>query len=199
MAIVRIGHLYDTSGNVLSIKSSEVFDANTKKFLSDFITETATKFTNVMTAITSKAPVLRAATITERNNLEVVSNQLVWVLDATGDSSVKRGAALYLSNVSNGVTTYDKIAEVESLDLVVNWADIQNKPVSTTDNIDDAVSKRHEHTNKSTVDKLSDSNGTLLYNGSAISGVTGIAYGPTLAQCTDFTGKLRIVLEDVTV
>ena len=68
-----------------------------------------------------------------------------WVKDATGDSSVKRGAAKYLYEgdvaedgaISNG--QWVKTAEVESMDMVFKWADIQDKPTSAVEDIDKAV------------------------------------------------------------
>jgi hypothetical protein len=51
------------------------------------------------------------------------------------------------------------------MDLIVNWADIQNKPTSSVADIDDAVTKKHTHTNKTQLDKVGeDGNGYFTYN-----------------------------------
>lgn len=89
-----------------------------------------------------------------------------YVTDATGDPTVTKGAAEYIWDGSKWVKTY----EAESLDLVLDWALIQNKPSSAVGDIDDAVAKRHDHANKADVlDKLSSSDdGKLLFDGKPV-------------------------------
>ena len=65
-----------------------------------------------------------------------------WVRDATGDASVTKGAAKYIYDG----TAWLKTAEAESMDIVHDWKDIQNKPSSAVADIDDAVLKKHQHT-----------------------------------------------------
>lgn len=79
---------------------------------------------------------LVVADITARDALvNVISGQIAYVVDATGDTTVKLGAASYIYDGTNWV----KIAEFESLDIIIDWSDIQNKPeipsikVSTTE------------------------------------------------------------------
>jgi hypothetical protein len=51
------------------------------------------------------------------------------------------------------------------MDVVINWANIQNKPTSSVVDIDDAVTKKHTHTNKTELDKVGeDGNGYFTYN-----------------------------------
>ena len=90
----------------------------------------------------------------------------VWVKDATADSTVDNGAARYLYDGAAWVKT----AEVESMDLILDWGLIQNKPTSAVADIDDAVSKKHDHANQIDVlDKLSkDAEGNLLFDGKRI-------------------------------
>jgi hypothetical protein len=86
-----------------------------------------------------------------------------YVINATGDTSVASGGATYLFNPAN--TTWIKSSEAESLDVVLNWASLQNKPTSSVADIDDAVTKRHTHANKATLDLITESGGNMLYNG----------------------------------
>lgn len=90
-----------------------------------------------------------------------------WVKDATADDTVNRGAAIYLYESEE--VGWTKAGEVESLDAIVTWSAIQNKPV-TDEQLTDAVDKRHAHTNGSTVlDKLSaDDQGRLLLDGTPV-------------------------------
>ena len=69
-------------------------------------------------------------------------------------------------NPAVGYTSWIKISEAESLDVVVDWSDITNKPTSSVADIDDAVSKRHNHTNKTELDKIGENaNELFTYNG----------------------------------
>jgi hypothetical protein len=82
------------------------------------------------------------------------------------DSTVSSGGATYLYNPAVGYTSWIKISEAESMDMSVDWAYINNKPTSSVADIDDAVSKRHSHTNKTELDKIGeDANGLFTYNG----------------------------------
>lgn len=82
------------------------------------------------------------------------------------DNTVASGGATYLYNPAVGYTSWIKISESESMDVTVDWADITNKPTSSVADIDDAVSLRHSHANKTQLDNISeDANGLLTYNG----------------------------------
>lgn len=53
--------------------------------------------------------------------------------------------------------------------LMFKWDNIQNRPTSTVLQIDDSVTKTHEHTNKSILDKISQSaSGNFMYDGNEI-------------------------------
>jgi len=103
---------------------------------------------------------------------DVEAGQLVWVNDATADTSVTSGWAIYRKKVGTGIdystiAGWTKVAEAESLDVVVSWDNIQNKPNSSVADIDDAVSKKHEHSNKAALDELADA---------TVSDVVGLTY-----------------------
>lgn len=103
------------------------------------------------------------ANIAARNALlPLTKNTIVLVLDATGDATVASGAATYAYKVSE--STWTKISEAESMDIVINWAGLSGKPSSAVVDIDDAVSKRHSHSNKTQLDKIGEAGGELTYN-----------------------------------
>ena len=79
------------------------------------------------------------ADIAARDALTSYESLRVHVLDATADSTVASGGAGYIYHNSTWYKTY----EDESLDQVIDWTDVQNKPTSSPANIDDAVNKRH--------------------------------------------------------
>lgn len=64
------------------------------------------------------------ANLTARDALIAFSGLHALVIDATADTTVESGGAEY---VYDG-TSWQKISEFNDLDLVINWADIQNKP-----------------------------------------------------------------------
>ncbi len=102
--------------------------------------------------------------IAARNALNPTRPTFAYVIDATGDSTVSSGGATYLYNPNT--ESWIKIAEWESMDLVIQWSSIQGRPTSSPADIDDAVSKRHTHTNMTQLNKIGeDSNGFLTYGG----------------------------------
>jgi len=101
--------------------------------------------------------------IAERDALNPSSALFVLVLDATSDPTVQSGSASYVYNPST--QSWVKVAEYESMDLVITWGNIQGKPSSSPADIDDAVAKRHTHANITQLNKIGeDTNGYLLYN-----------------------------------
>lgn len=105
---------------------------------------------------------LIAANLTERNSLTLVSNTLVWVVDASEDSTVTLGSAAYIFQYAT--QTWIKITEVESLDQVLDWTEINGRPLSTPNQIDTGVNQRHSHGNSPLLDKIVENlNGKLMY------------------------------------
>lgn len=104
------------------------------------------------------------ADIAARDALTPISSVFAFVLDATGDPTVANGSAMYIYRVSE--SSWIKIYEYESLDLAVSWSALSGKPSSPVSDIDDAVSKRHSHANKTQLDKVGeDVEGLFTYNG----------------------------------
>jgi len=109
---------------------------------------------------------LIADDIAARDALALAASSLVLVIDASADSTVGAGSALYAWNAP--VEAWIKVAEYESMDVVVDWDSIQNRPTSSPAQIDSAVSASHTHANKPVLDGLSDAGGLLRYNGDPI-------------------------------
>lgn len=106
--------------------------------------------------------------IADRNTLgaTLTHNALILVIDATGDPTVASGAAMYA--YVEATQTYRKVYEMEGMDFTVSWNQIQGRPTSSVADIDDAVAKRHTHTNKVLLDALSNTGTTLEYSGVAV-------------------------------
>lgn len=107
------------------------------------------------------------ADITARNALSLTTNSLVLVTDASADTTVTSGAAMYFWD--NTGASYVKVTEFESLDVVQDWNQLINKPTSTVAQIDQAVTDSHTHANKTQLDLIGqDGNGCFTYNGSTV-------------------------------
>lgn len=136
---------------------------------SSMITTIAQNIVNTAIAQAAANPVEIVANIAARNTLtgSASTNKLILVTDATGDATVAAGAALYVFNKTTNTTT--KIAEYEAMDVTLTWSSISGRPTSAVSEIDDAVTKRHTHANKTTLDKLGESGGSLTFSGQAVS------------------------------
>ena len=117
--------------------------------------------------------------ITERNALTTGDTPfLVLVADATTDTTVNAGGALYAWKPDAGPSgEFRKVAEYESMDIdfgsiSIAWSQLTGAPTSSVVDIDDAVTKRHVHTNKSIIDELNE-NGSeyLTYKGNVVGSV----------------------------
>lgn len=94
-------------------------------------------------------------------------NLMVLVVDATDDPTVATGSALYALDYLS--ETWYKLAEYESMDVVLDWDDLVNGPTSTAAQIDSAVGQAHSHTNMTQLNKIGeDGNGGLTYGGVAV-------------------------------
>lgn len=94
-------------------------------------------------------------------------NAMILVIDATGDATVTAGSALYAYSAS--ATQVYKIAEYESMDVVLQWSAIQGGPSSAPAHIDEAVTFRHSHANKATLDDLGEDAEGLTFKGQGVS------------------------------
>jgi hypothetical protein len=120
----------------------------------------------INTAIASFSTVQVVATIAARDALNPTTTTQVIVVDATGDATVASGTATYVYDLAN--TTWVKISESESMDVVLQWSNIQGKPSSAVADIEDAVDRRHSHANSSVLSGLSDIGGALAYGGAPV-------------------------------
>lgn len=102
------------------------------------------------------------ANIAERDALSPIETTMVLVVDASGDETVISGGATYVYNPDTLMWT--KIGETESMDLVLSWSNITGRPNSSVADIDDAVQKKHSHSNITELNKIGqDAEGNLTY------------------------------------
>ena len=118
----------------------------------------------ISTAVNSYSSAVVVADIAARNALAPSVVTIALALDATADLTVANGAATYVYNPAT--TSWTKIAEYESLDVTLQWANIQGKPNSSAAAIDQAVADSHTHANKAVLDLVTaDVDNELMYNG----------------------------------
>lgn len=128
---------------------------------------------------------------------------LCYVRDATADPSVENGAAVYIASVNGTAIAWDKIANFGDVTWSTKWDDILNKPTSAPSDIDDAVVKKHNHSNSAVLDKLSiNAANKLCYNGVQVDTDVDLPATPStqidnaVAKAHDHSNK--IVLDKLT-
>lgn len=121
---------------------------------------------------TSLAGANKYTVVDDINKRDELSGGMVFVKNATGDSSVSAGGAFYLHDGA----TWVKVAEAESMDMALSWDGLLGKPTSSPSQIDNAVGKAHDHSNQTQLDKIGqDGDGNLTYDGKAVGGVKLVA------------------------
>ena len=149
--------------------------------------------TEISTRLAQHNLVEIVADITARNLLAAQDrNLVVMVLDATGDATVKAGAALYAFR--NSDNSWTKVAEYEGMDAVVQWSNINGRPTSSVAQIDSAVTNSHTHSNKVVLDATQESFTTALkitYDAAATAS-HGHGNKATLDKLTDAGGVLLL-------
>lgn len=149
--------LYLTGDKPADGSPIEVRHIINKGEIQDMINASIAGFTNIRMFLTIQER--DAATASLKRNIMVV------VKDATGDTTVSKGAATYFFDFEGG-TGWQKISEYEGLDVKLTWESILNKPVSSVDDIDDAVKRKHSHANAAQLDKIGeDELGRMTYGG----------------------------------
>lgn len=101
--------------------------------------------------------------------------------DKVGDMS----KAIYDTN-NSGVVDRAKISDVSY------YLSLIGRPISTPSNIDESVASRHNHENKTTIDKITDADGQLLYNGIAVQTGTAITKTSQLINDSSFVNTLQL-------
>ena len=117
----------------------------------------------VNAAVAGTSHIYVVADIAARNALAPTVVTQALVIDAIADPTVNAGAATYIYDPAT--TQWAKVSEYESMDVVLQWANIQGRPTSTPAELDDAVAKVHVHANKLTIDKIAEVNGDLMFDG----------------------------------
>lgn len=97
--------------------------------------------------------------IAERDAIEPkFEGLMIFVKDGSDDSNVGSGTATYIYDG----TEFFLVNKGEDINAVLQWSDIQGKPVSSSADIDDAVSKKHSHDNKEILDATEEAFTTAL-------------------------------------
>lgn len=180
-------------------RSTDIYDVATKKYISEFISETNSSIDAIEASISGHSKSQIVADIAARDALTGVNlGDIAYVQDASADATVESGGATYIANVVSGAVTWIKIAEWESMDVILQWANIQGKPSSAASDIDDAVAKKHAHANATVLNGISTNatSGNLVFNNVELGDYTGVAVGASVATATDYTAKIQLLVEE---
>jgi len=135
--------------------------------------------------------------IDARDNMQNVKpGQQVWVQDPTDDNEniSAPGAALYLYGSDE---EWHFIVQMSG-QITINWDEIEGLPTATPEQIDAAVAKAHEHSNKAVLDDLSDGGSDgLKYKGAIVGSLDNRIFLQDTAPATPRSGDLWFApLED---
>ena len=123
---------------------------------------------------------------------------IVYVID--DDSNIPgEQSACYICTKKTPLTFIRYISiDNSGATVSTNWNDISNRPTSTITDIDDAVSKKHNHSNINVIDKLNEDTNTsnLTYNGKYIHTIHDKKYDYSLAYIGNDGSNL---IKEVTV
>lgn len=100
----------------------------------------------------SKSQTYVVSDSTERNTITGMLEGDKVFETSTGDSYIYDGS------------DWQVLAKADWENVNLDWNNITNKPSSSPSNIDDAVDIRHEHINKSTLDKITDTGSEMSYD-----------------------------------
>lgn len=202
MRIYNMQRFYGEDGIKRNLRAEDIYDKNLKLTFDQFVAKIAEQLA-VIADIRKDGFMVIANDIDDMKSYKYPrAGLLFWVIDATADATVKSGGAAYITNKVGNTLEYDKIAETESMDVSLDWANVIDKPTSTVTDIDDAVTKKHSHDNKAIIDNISkNADGNLVYNSVEMKVYTGVDYRPNTASETagNFTGKIKCAVEEVEV
>lgn len=123
----------ETSADIVVLETGGS-DGITQSNVQDELEAIHTKINNTNEALANKAGSKVVSNIAARDALtiandNVVNGYLCYVADASADSTVTSGAAVYMASVSGdpATITWVKWTEYESLDRIIDWSEITNK------------------------------------------------------------------------
>ncbi|MCQ4311695.1 hypothetical protein NAV33_07275 [Pseudomonas stutzeri] len=148
-------YITDSSGEARSVGNSAMINSLIQAALANFSAEG-----NALEIVPD---------IAARDSLtaSTAGTAMILVVDASGDATVASGSALYAWD--GGSSTLYKVAEYESMDVIVQWSSIQGGPASSPAQIDGAVTASHNHSNKADLDKIGSDADGLLFDGLPVS------------------------------
>jgi hypothetical protein len=151
--------------------SADLFIADASGTRRDIVTDAL--INNLITAqIADINQIDHSATYATMTSKTRTKNRLVLCADASGDSTVSSGSAMYFYEHLASSHKYKKVAEFESMDLSLTWAALEGKPTSAVADIDDAVGKKHIHLNTVQLSKIGeDASGNMTFSGQVVGSI----------------------------
>lgn len=175
MSKIMLASFLTGNGEPVIFKASDVRDEATKQTVAQFI------------AKMEQFKVMVDAFLTGEDNAKDVIDRLSEIVAA-----IKANKDLIQEATSGGLKPSDIVN-----DLVSGGAD---KILSAEQGkaLKSLIDKIHVSENAEILDGIGkDAKGDLTYNGKTLNGETGIAYGASAEEATNYTGKLQIILEEI--
>lgn len=183
MSKILLATLLNDKGEKLPFDASQVYDRESKKSVKTLIDEIIVRIAGL-----------------EGNELDELKTEL---------QELKAGFETFMTGADNDNGVLDRLMELVAA-IQANKANIDAllADKATQEALDAVIARvaaleevSHSHTNKAILDELSvdEETGNLVFNGKELTGETGIAIGADAASATDFTGKIRIVVEEISL
>ena len=126
---------------------------------------TATTASHSLTADTASIALV-AKSLENNGESTTVSEEQIQFWNNKQDKIEYTPENVLMKGMSNGYAPLNEECKIDETYLYnTRWETIQNKPISIVDDIDDAVVKKHTHSNKNSLDRISENpNGLPIWN-----------------------------------
>lgn len=122
-------------------------------------------------------------------------------------AALQTTVSVFLTGEDDNNETLDRLSELvaaikankDSIDALVSDKATKEALDAVIADVTALQGKAHEHANLAVLEGISrdEATGNLVFNGKQLDGKTGIAFGATAAEATDFTGEIKIVIEEI--
>lgn len=163
-------------GKNFSLYSNNIYDVPTNQTLADFISKI------------EQFKVMVDAFLTGEDNANEVIDRLSEIVAAIAENKD------LINNVVNGSLKTSDIIN----DLVTGGVD---KALSAEQGkiLKELIDQLQTISNSDILEKIGENDsGQLTFDGRLVEGQTGIAFGTSIVNANDYTGKLQIILEEIT-
>lgn len=198
MSEIYLHRIFDKYSEVCNIAAEDIYDSDTLELLDESISGISSEISKLSEKIKNFATVRIVDNITSRDAIQkVISGSMVWVEDASLDSTINSGSAAYVAINIDDKIEWVKIFEAGEIDWELTWRNIKNRPSASPEEIDITVLERHTHDNTYVLDKISENSFThnLVFNNIENNNSTGIKFTDDSDYAGVLNDKLYVISE----